>query len=1053
MHSNYVSPIIANCKAYTMNNTYAFNYGPAYYNVDASTIHNSVFWKNCPTTSDGTTTYGKQFSLKYDDETLISPILDADANASDIEKVFSHNSMSNDSYVTSNGSSVSYVQVTDYTNSTGVIAGNNYNTALSDDNEDVLRGPYFTDPKADETLSTADEMLERDFSLLPSLRLLNQGDNNKYAVVTYDSSSDAFVTTPTTTTDSETGETTTTNTYSISLDTSESDSDADETRKAAVSAAYGTNGAYAIYDLSASPSVNYDAASNTRVVDDSIDIGAYEYEGELRRVMYMDPSSETMGDDAGSSWATPYPYGSLQSAINLAAIYHVNHSEKQAYVFVKGVSKNSTRQTGETITMRNGVSVYGGISPLYNTDCEYEDESLTDEDAIESTISSYVSQIKSDIEAYVGPASYKTYINGINVSSYSVFDSKTLVDGFHITNSEEITEPVINVRPTSTNAPVALSHIVVSGNTADPDEETNIAYVNNALIYEALFHDNTLSGDGAVLELGDNGYAVNITAEGTTIGTDKSSTLNGVDNSGSSTGSHVINSLVNYANDAATLNTLSGTHYQLDDTDLNFQLEEGSKHIDACDQTANLYNPTEILPENLRSFVNYSSDRDLLGNPRLLSDVSSEDYVDRGAFETWKVEESKVVKTSTDGHFYPHEGSMVYLMKGSSMVCGTDITPGFLLVQEGASLFGSGNNVNVAYAAVERTVQDDGSIVSLPYAMNYADNAKIPSYDSDGVLTLDGSTNDYYTYNGKGRSSWDYVFQTSNSGMWEPASDDADANEGVLFIPGKTDTTDGATETYYRFTAQGSSMTDYIYTESVDEQYKTVELTQNDDRTSTSGGADFTSSEDMGWNCTGLPYLVSKYKTYGHNYVSDDDDANDVLYNMQSPHTMWLYYDGKTDPIEGAVEGDGGYYSVSSWDDTDWHLSTGETPYIWTGEGIFMQTAAVSESEALRFYRPVYEAETSSEAEYAVLRLNTRYYAAAVSEMSEDVTSGIGISVKGHIIRVTGLQGGEHITIYDSTGRIYNIAEATSETYTTALPARGVYIVKVNNAAKKVLIR
>jgi hypothetical protein len=56
-------------------------------------------------------------------------------------------------------------------------------------------------------------------------------------------------------------------------------------------------------------------------------------------------------------------------------------------------------------------------------------------------------------------------------------------------------------------------------------------------------------------------------------------------------------------------------------------------------------------------------------------------------------------------------------------------------------------------------------------------------------------------------------------------------------------------------------------------------------------------------------------------------------------------------------------------------------------------------------------------------------------------------------VYVTGLEGGETITLYDAAGRMYNSATATSDTYTTAVPTNGVYVVKVNEKVKKFVVR
>ena len=958
-----------------------------------SAIFNSVFWRN---NDDGT-----QF------------VLPGWISATKSGAIFSHNAVTGFK-----------TDVTDY--SLEDIPNENYNVGLSDENSDVINGPNFTDPKVAATTST--DIEARDFTLQPSLRLLNKGSDDLYE--------DNVTKNPTT---------------------------------------------YNIYDLAWVTTTRMDAGGEQRFCYD-IDLGAYEYQNNLNRIIYVNPNINVTG--LGNTWADPVAYGNLQAAIDLASVYHVNNTGEEAYVFVKGAGSNNTGlHLGETITMRNGVSIYGSILPTRTVDCPY-----TTHDVNGSTVRTYN---QDDIDAYINtltaersgvasPSANRTTVSGIKVPASTTFTDNNdnivaLVDGFDVTATNSgnptgvVTEPVIDVEPLNSGGHVALRNIIVHDNDASATALTNIANINNALIYEALFRDNKVSTSGCQLRIMPNGYGVNLTVEGTTVGADGKSTYNGAGDT-----DHIYNSLVNYAGQAATENTLSGYNYKVADKNLNYQLTEQSQHIDQCAAT----NPIASVA-SLAQFVNYDTDRDLLGNLRLLSGVSSANKIDRGAFETWRVDQDvECTSTDADGNltsYYPHPGSVVYIMKGKNLVMeqyaattdengvvtqtsGTVLRPAYLLVQEGASLYGNGNNVNVGYVGLERTVSNKGSMVSVPYAMNYlgstpaTNGVGIPTYATTGVLTLGSATAaEAYSYNGVGRSAWNSTFYDTQSAYWTSLFDKAtDANTGVLYKP--------ATSSTYRFTAQGDAddMTKYVYTEAVDEISKTVTLTQHDDRTSTNGAADFTEKEDMGWNCIGLPWLVSNYDTSAKETLSTESH-----YNMDIPHTLWLWYDGKTYP-DGttAADGDGGYYSVSSWDTTDWHLATDATARIWTGEGIFTQTAAVSDTEDLMFYRPVYTATTITPSgakkmdlgEKASTRsFNARYY---VTERGiDDAKSDISIEVRGRIVYVSGLQGGESITLYDASGRIYNMATASSDTYSTAVPTSGIYIIRVDNKTQTFAVK
>jgi len=728
-------------------------------------------------------------------------------------------------------------------------------------------------------------------------------------------------------------------------------------------------------------------------------------------------------------------------SIDLAAVYHVNNPTEEAYVFAKGASiTNFGLHTGETLIMRNGVAMYGGISPSFNADCE---KTLDENGAsvfTEEALGAYVANIRNTRGPIIGPTGNKTTVSGIKVSLQSVFDTDysitSLIDGVEVTpntnasSAPVISSPIIDVRPQTANSHVALRNIIVRNNSITADG-VNVAEVDNALLYEALFHSNTPGSGGAVLKLGANGYAVSVTVEGTTIGADGLAVYNGSDSGNGSTTGHIYNSLVNYADQPATYNTLSGSHYSVSLQNLNYQLMAKSTHIDQCEPV----NPLLTVAPHLAGFINYDSDLDLLGNPRLLKGVTSENKLDRGAFETWRIDQP-VVTSLTTNNFYPHDGSVVYILEGNTFVSGNTLIPAFLLVEKGASLYGQGKAVNVSYLAVERDIPAGGTVVSLPYDMDYAANAALVTYADDGELTLTDDDTPVYTYNGLKRSAWNYQFLNAESGCWEPLSASASANQGVLFA-----SVGGGT---YRFTGRGESMQDYVYREIQDATFKTVTLIQNDDHRSDYGDVDFTSKEDMGWNCIGLPYLVSSYKPY-----ETETFTGNSRYNMDIPHKLWLYYDGQYQADGStAVDGDGGYYSVSSWDTTDWHLPAGETASIWVSEGIFTQTAAVSDSETLTFYRPVYAASSPGK---AISRAGKRYYYGDGIE-EETVTSFV-INARGRMVYVSGLEGGEKITIYDSTGRIYNMATATDTRYSTALPTTGLYIVKVNDTRHKIIIR
>lgn len=975
-HSNYGNPLVA-YNAVTVNNTFGQNRGgfvdlknDASTSTVPSSIKNSVLW--CNNWSKSSSAYLKQFNLAdYTGDNASATIFDHNAytgasfNGTDYAALDSHGDPSD-------------------------IAKVYYNVNLANENSDVIYGPNFIDPENS-------DLSKRNYMIMPSLRLLNKGDNNLYKD----------------------------NVTVVGQDYL--------TPVANPSHAFNTSAN--IYDQAWITTTQHDAASSARFVNRDIDLGAYEYQQDLDRVIYVDPNKTVNG--SGKDWSSPLGYGMIQDAIDLAAVYVVNHqndgSGKEAYVFVKGASgTNKGLHTGETITPRNGVQVYGSIGADYSDIAKRSlktdpIEKATEDDAF---FDEFVNDMLAQREGVASNAASKTTISGIHTNGTGFgTEQVTLVDGFDVTATTAsnadgvITEPVISIKPLLDGSPsvnpantlkLALRNIIVHDNDASASP-VNVAEVDNALIYEVLMRDNKVDDAHSVLKLGTYGWLVNGTVEGKTTGSNNSTALNGGVDAAAEAASHVYYSLVNYGDDEPTWKTLSGYNYPVDDKNLNYQLAENSKHIDAIEPVV----PT--LPTPLRGFINYNGDRDILGNPRYLRLLNRDEHdanqsmLDRGAFETWKVESDFICGTNgtvkgrgiTDlaPQFYPHDGSVVYIMAGKSLVIDpvdefdikpTAHNPGYMLLQEGASCYGNGRPITCSYLAVERKVKKTaGAVVSLPYTMDYRKSVMntanetqyvgvaVPQTDANGILTLHADAPTVYTYDGNERSDWQYTFAKENSDCWKTVSKAVEANNAVLYVVNDgtvdnygidTDADDTKDCVTLRFTGKGADMSDYIYTESG--VSKTVTLTQYNDggrdtheNGNTDDNADFTDSNDMGWNAIGLPYLVSQYQPY--NTVTVDAEHNSVAidasvdsehpYQMHIPHTFWMWYDGKkyadgTAMTPGAAGvGDGGFYTVNSWDNTNalWHVGTDAERSIWVGEGFFTQTAKLEPTETLTFYRPV----------------------------------------------------------------------------------------------------
>ncbi len=1001
-HTNYGMPLDA-WNTINVNNTFGKNAGLVHLQDAAgvtsvkSQIHNSAMWRN---NNDGA-----QFSM---------PGVTVETTVGDTQGDVSGTGIANFTYNSFTGGNIKYA---DYTEAEGHVATNKFNTGLSNENKDLANGPNFVDPDNADVES-------RSFDIRPSVRLLNKGNDENIT--------------------SGTGKY-----YTLVVSNK--------------------------YDLSLASTTDKDALTRNRLAANKIDVGAYEFQGNLQKVLYVDPNKSHRDDATGENWGDAFGYGDLQDAMDLAGIYHMNNPLDESYVFVKGASStNKDLTTNETLTIRDGVTVYGSIISSY-TDWHdiLKDPSDPSKGKKYATIDAFIKDMTSQREGVASNAASKTVVTGIKTSEYTSFngggssDTPALVDGFVVTDPNPTNTPVLDVTNKSEDAVIVVRNVVVADNNVTGG--ANVAEISNGLIYEALFRDNKTTG--AALKVANypegaktastqtSGYAVNVTVEGKTIGADNSTPVDGGADLDAEKAAQIFKSITNSINSGSGANKaganapygaitnpgISGKFYNIADPNLNYQLTETSKYIDMCelDVDAETGHPT-FLPAgqaktatqpfipNLRQFVHYTTDRDILGNPRLLTGVTTVSKIDRGAFETWKVQnEIRGFQCGDDGtiassayssiydnakhaaikkHFYPHDGSVVYVMNDHSLVIDaynpehevkpTPENPGYLLVKEGASFYGNGRPVTAAYVAVERKVRKGGSIVALPYAMDYDKASSVAKVSTDGTtgdLVLDPRVGRANKYSGNERMDWKYIFQTANTKCWDQISIAA-ANQGVLFEPhGQwyASGDDDNAEVTLRFTGKGTSLTDYIYTETTAAS-KAVTLTKYDDAESTNNGADYTDELDMGWNCFGIPYLVSEYKPYETATTAEHGEANNGKYMMNIPHTLWLYYDGKHTPeydpeIDGEndklVNGDGGYYSVKSWSDqnADWHIGGEAKKALWVGEGIFTQTATLDDTEALTFYRPVAPTSFATSA-----KGNVRYFydATGVVEIDKDPAFG-----------------------------------------------------------------
>lgn len=164
------------------------------------------------------------------------------------------------------------------------------------------------------------------------------------------------------------------------------------------------------------PTTDVDLTSGKRLVDGTIDIGAYEYAAPLSQILYV-KAGVVGSDESGESWTNAI--SDLQGAINLASIYADVNKGQTGYVFVhNNVAANNVR-----VAMSN-VKAYGSMN----------DETETGVTDILGKRSSLL-----DMER-------RSKINGLTVGG-----AGSVVDGFEVSGTVAVSNGMLStsiVKPT-----------------------------------------------------------------------------------------------------------------------------------------------------------------------------------------------------------------------------------------------------------------------------------------------------------------------------------------------------------------------------------------------------------------------------------------------------------------------------------------------------------------------------------------------------------------------------------------------------------------------------
>ena len=212
------------------------------------------------------------------------------------------------------------------------------------------------------------------------------------------------------------------------------------------------------------PNDEKDLGNNARLVDNAIDVGAYEYEAPLQPIVYV--KADLTGTADGKSWETAL--GDLQGAVDLAGLYALDHSTDDnpayGYVFVHG----NYHDAGALNLSLENTKVYGGMND------ERSDEVLkADFSNVDAVVNSLLGKRKGMLEA-----SNRSSLGTVTIGADGV------IDGFEVTgvatvNAGALSTSVVKNDVGGVAAGLLYNSLVLgNGTTEHPGNVSGVTTVN-----------------------------------------------------------------------------------------------------------------------------------------------------------------------------------------------------------------------------------------------------------------------------------------------------------------------------------------------------------------------------------------------------------------------------------------------------------------------------------------------------------------------------------------------------------------------------------------------